>query len=348
MDRNLCKLLATTRRVGVSAVAGVFMSIIGAAMALGAETPVASAPLVEWYLIDLPPIQIATGDLRGKGYTDRIRWRLIAGLPHYRHRIKLANVQRIVADIKAKPNICNPAFLRTPEREQFMEFADPLHAQYSNGAIVLRQRMEGLARYITADGALAVDALLDAGSNSHLAVQSGRSYGTALDGLAEKARQANRLVVLTSARPAEAKLGLLEKGRVDVAFLYPIELELTLRNTGQKNLYEYLPVAGNGAYTLNYLACSKSPLGKQVIEEANAIVARERDGFFASAYREWLPASNLRMHADFHRSTFGRPLQPALSAKNEQLLDDAIAACLLDGGTWYRQKCEPGSEHGLD
>ncbi len=271
------QLFLAARRNGFAAVCGAALSMMAVAVAaaapLAADTAPASAtpapaPVIEWYLIDLPPIQIATGVLRGKGYTDRIRWRLIAGLPHYRHRIKLANVQRIVADIKAKPNICNPAFLRTPEREQFMEFGEATHAQFSNGAVVLKDRMDSLARYINADGALALDALLNAGNHS-LVVQSGRSYGTALDSLAEKAKQSNQLTVLTSARPVEAKLGLLEKGRVAAAFLYPIELELTLRHTGQKNLYEYLPVVGNGLYTLNYLACSKSPLGKRVIEEAN-------------------------------------------------------------------------------
>ena len=275
------QLFLAARRNGFAAVCGAALSMMAVAVAaaapLAADTAPASAtpapaPVIEWYLIDLPPIQIATGVLRGKGYTDRIRWRLIAGLPHYRHRIKLANVQRIVADIKAKPNICNPAFLRTPEREQFMEFGEATHAQFSNGAVVLKDRMDSLARYINADGALALDALLNAGNHS-LVVQSGRSYGTALDSLAEKAKQSNQLTVLTSARPVEAKLGLLEKGRVAAAFLYPIELELTLRHTGQKNLYEYLPVVGNGLYTLNYLACSKSPLGKRVIEEANNIMA---------------------------------------------------------------------------
>jgi uncharacterized protein (TIGR02285 family) len=306
----------------------------------------ANVPVIEWYLIDLPPVQIATGSLRGKGYTDRMRWRLIAGLSNYRHRLKVANVQRILADIKTKPNICNPAFLRTPEREQFMAYAEATHAQFSNGAVVLRQRLNSLERFITPDGSLRVDAMLESGGV--LATQSGRSYGAPLDALAEKARQANNLVVLSSTRPVEAKLGLLEKGRVDAAFLYPIELELTLRHTGQQNLYEFLPVVGNGVYTLNYLACSKSVLGKQVVEEANPIILRERDGFFASAYREWLPASNLKMHASLHQSAFGQPLSNAPLNKGDQLLDDAIASCLLEGGVWYKRSCESSPDKAAD
>lgn len=306
----------------------------------------ANASIIEWYLIDLPPVQIATGSLRGKGYTDRMRWRLIAGLPNYRHRLKIANVQRIIADIKTKPNICNPAFLRNPEREQFMEFGEATHAQFSNGAVVLRQRLNSLERFITPEGSLRLDSMLEGGGL--LAVQSGRSYGAPLDALAEKARQSGNLVVLSSSRPVEAKLGLLEKGRVDAAFLYPIELELTLRQTGQQNLYEFLPIAGNGAYTLNYLACSKSPLGRQVIEETRPVIARERDGFFAGAYREWLPGSNLKMHASFHQAAFGQPLGGAPLSKADQLLDDAIAACLLEGGVWYRRACEANVERSVD
>lgn len=328
-----------TRLIGLGRVIGTALaSVMAASLAHGAETV---APVIEWYLIDLPPVQIATGSLRGMGYTDRIRWRLIAGLSNYRHRLKRANVQRIVADIKTKPNICNTAFLRTPEREEFMEFSEPLHVQYSNGAVVLKQRRSSLERFITPEGELSVDAMIAAGSQ--FAVQSGRSYGAELDALAEKAGKVNHLVVLSSTRPVEAKLGLLEKGRVDAAFLYPIELELTLRHTDRQDIYEFLPVAGNGNYTLNYLACSKSLLGRQVILEANAIVARERDGFFAGAYREWLPAGNLGMHAGFHQSVFKQPIRNGAPSKSDQSQDDAIAACLLEGGTWHKGRCDSGT-----
>lgn len=322
------------------------LAVVGALAGNAGAAELGRPPLIEWYLIDLPPVQIATGNLRGKGYTDRMRWRLIAGLTNYRHHLKVANVQRIIADIKAKPNVCNPAFLRNPEREQFMEYGEATHAQFSNGVVVLRQRLNSLERFLAPEGSLRLEAMLDAGGL--LAVQSGRSYGAPLDHLAEKARQAGSLVVLSSARPVEAKLGLLEKGRVDAAFLYPIELELSLRDSGQQNLYEFLPVAGNGAHTLNYLACSKSALGKQVIEAANPIILREREGFFAAAYREWLPASNLKMHAAVHLGAFGQPLGHAAAGKADQSLDDAIAACLLDGGVWYRRACEPSLERGGD
>jgi uncharacterized protein (TIGR02285 family) len=298
----------------------------------------AEPPTIEWYMIDLPPIQILNGALRGKGYTDRIRWRLIAELPGYRHVLRIANVQRILADIKTKPNVCNPAFMRTPEREQFMIFSDALHAQFPNGAVVLKSRQDEFQRFIRPDGTLAVDALIEAG-NGTLAVQSGRSYGVVLDGLAEKARRNNRLVTLTSSHPVESKLELVKKGRVEAALLYPFELAVHLStNASELALYEFLPVEGNGTYTLNYLACSKSPLGEKIIAEANPIIAAERDGFFSATYREWLPESILKLHAAHHQSAFRAPLRNA--AQKADTLDESIAACLLEGGTWYRQGCE--------
>jgi uncharacterized protein (TIGR02285 family) len=324
--------------------AGLSALLVCGSVAAQADKPASpTAPVVEWYLIDLPPVQIASGSLRGKGYTDRMRWRLIAGLNNYRHRLKLANVQRILSDTKSKPNICNPAWLRTPERESYMAFSEPLHIQYANGAVVLKSRLHSYTSFINADGALAVDALL-ASTKGNLAVQAGRSYDAALDTLAEKAKQTNQLIVLTSARPLDAKLELLQKARADVAYLYPIELELATKHTGQSDMFEFLPVVGNGIFTRNYLGCSNSPLGRQVVADANTIIERERDGFFATAYREWLPASNQKMHAAAHQNAFGHPLRLTPEDKAAQRLDDRIAACLLDAGTWFRGQCEPSSQ----
>lgn len=294
---------------------------------------------IEWYMIDLPPIQILSGTLRGKGYTDLIRWRLIAELSNYRHELRIANVQRILADTKAKPNVCNTAWMFTPEREAFMIYAEALHAQLPNGAVILKQRRKELRRFIAPDGTLELDGLIERG-NGTVANQSGRSYGVVLDGLVEKARQNNHLVTLTSSHPVESKLGLLKKERVEAALLYPIELTFHLGSSAEEALYDFLPVEGNGTYTLNYLACSKSPLGAKVIEESNRVIAQERN-YFAVAYREWLPASLLKLHEAHHQSAFKTPLR--IEPLKATAVDDAIAACLLGGGAWYKQKCETGS-----
>lgn len=293
---------------------------------------------IEWYMIDLPPVQIQNGALRGKGYTDKIRWRLIAKLPEYRHVLRLANVQRILADIKSKPNVCNPAFMRTPEREQFMVFSTALHAQFPNGAAVLKSRRSELQPFVTSDGLLAVEKLIAEGKG-RIAVQSGRSYGVVLDGMVEKARQNNRLVTLTSSHPVESKLGLVQKARVEAALLYPFELTVHLNNNASElALYDFLPVEGNGTYTLNYLGCSRSPLGEKVIAEANQIIAAERDGYFSASYREWLPTSILPQHSRHHQVEFKSGLRNESAKPSDS--DDAIATCLLDGGTWYQQRCK--------
>lgn len=299
----------------------------------------ADVPTIEWYMIDLPPIQMASGPLRGKGYTDVIRWRLIDALPGYRHVLRIANVQRILADIKTKPNVCNPAFLRTPEREQFMVYADPLHAQFPNGAVIQRQRREEVQRFVTPEGSLAVDELIEQAQGT-VTVQSGRSYGVVLDGLIEKARTHNRVVTLTSNRPIESKLGMLQKRRAEVALMYPYELSYHLANTPDHDAYDFFPVEGNGTYTLNHLACSRSPLGERIIADANPVIAAERDGHFSAAYRAWIPESIHGLHAAHHLHAFGTQVQPQDLVISET--DQAIATCLMDGGTWYRKRCEAG------
>jgi hypothetical protein len=54
------------------------------------------------------------------------------------------------------------------------------------------------------------------------------------------------------------------------------------------------------------------------------------------------------MHASFHRSAFNRLLRSVPVTKSAQLLDDTIAACLLEGGTWYKKKCEKSPDRRGD
>lgn len=316
-----------------------FCAVFAALAGLTAPTAKAEMPpVIEWYLIDLPPIQNTTGELRGQGYTDLIRWRLIAELDGYRHVLRNSNVHRMLHDIKAKPNICNPAFLHTAEREQFMVYADPLHAQFPNGAAALKSSQESVLRdYLDSDGRLDLDALVD-DEVGVVAVQAGRSYGPGLDEIIARADQRNQLFVITANRPIETKFGLLAADRALVSLLYPYEYAYVLRNADTVSLYDFLPVKGNVPYTLNHLACSRSPLGVAVIEASNRIIAQERDGYFAAAYRRWLPESLLPLHEAHHLDAFGSPLQP--QRFEIQPGDEFIAECMLDGGAWYRGSCQ--------
>lgn len=333
---------AAMARAGLASFLAMALSVPGVQ---AASSEPAEPPTIEWYMIDLPPIQISSGALRGQGYTDVIRWRLIAGLPGYRHVLRMANVERILADIRTKSNVCNPAFLRTPEREQYMVYADPLHAQFPNGAVIVKSRREELAPFITTDGRLKITELVEAGKGT-IAVQSGRSYGVMLDGVLDKANKRQRVVTLTSGRPVAAKLGLVDKGRVEVALLYPYELAFHLASSRDLTQYEFLPIEGNGTYTLNYLACSRSTLGEKLVAEANRIIAAERDTYFSAAYRVWVPESILNLHARHHQEAFGVPLRPRPLKMPDE--DEAISTCLMDGGAWYAHKCEPGQQRHSD
>ena len=302
-------------------------------------------PTMEWYMIDLPPIQISSGALRGQGYADVIQWRLIAGLPGYRHVLRMANVQRILADIKNKPNVCNPAFLRTPERNHSVVYSDPLHAQFPNGAVIVKSRRAELAQFITPDGTLKISDMVASGKGT-IVVQSGRSYGAMLDGVLQTANEQQRVVTLTSGRPVTAKLGLLDKGRVEVALLYLYELAFLLTSSRELTQYEFLPVEGNSSYTLNHLACSASPLGEKLVAAANRIIATERDTYFSAAYRAWIPESALKLHAAHHQEAFGTPLR--VQALEIPAIDAAISSCLLGGGSWYGQQCVPAQGRAAD
>ena len=300
----------------------------------------ASSPqTIEWYMIDLPPIQNQTGVERGQGYTDWIRWRLVAGLDGYRHVLRLSNVHRMLHDLEIKPNICNTAFLRTEARERFMVYADPLHAQFPNGIAVQRMRLESdYAAYLDGNGAFEINALAQAGAGV-IAVQSGRSYGAEIDAAIAHARKDDRVfTITTNHRPMDAKFGLLRAGRVDVLPLYPYEFSYHLRGSTFADTIAFLPVEGNAVYTLNHLACSRSALGDEVIAASNPLIAEERDGYFAAAYRHWLPDSMRPLHARHHHHAFGSDLVD--QEFHPFPGDEFIAECMLTGGAWYNGACE--------
>ena len=310
------------------------LSLIALPRFAGASTP----QTIEWYMIDLPPIQNQTGEDRGAGYTDWMRWRLIAGLDGYRHVLRASNVHRMLHDIEAKPNVCNTAFLHTAERERFMVYADPLHTQLPNGVAVMRARLtDEYAHYLDIHGAFKLYEFADTAAGV-VAVQSGRRYGPEIDAAIARAEQDERtFVITTNERPMDAKFGLLRAGRVDVVPMYPFEKMYHLRDSPFADLVAFLPVAGPTVYTLNHMACSRSELGVAVIERANALIAEARDGYFAAAYRHWLPESMRALHASHHQQAFGVALSDQDFVPN--VGDQRIADCLLDGGAWFNGIC---------
>lgn len=297
------------------------------------------AQMIEWYLSDMAPAQIRTGELAGKGYGDKTNWRLIAAMPEYQHRIVVANVKRKMTDLKQKPNACACGMIRTPERAEYALFSESVGLALANSVVVPRRKERLIAPALDADGAVDLDKVLSAGLS--LAVRSGRAYGDFLDGFVSKARERRQLLVMPEAlKTGESTLGMLNAGRADFSLLFPIELEFAMRNEKFDGRFTSYPVAGASPFTVYGVACAKSPIGEKIIAAINPVIQKNRDNYYAFIYRSWLPPSSVALYEKLHQETFNQAIQPVKDLDEIEKVVGAIADCLQAGAVWHQGQCD--------
>ncbi|MBF0334486.1 MAG: TIGR02285 family protein [Alphaproteobacteria bacterium] len=261
-----------------------------AAMLVSGTAHAEEKPRVLWFRADHPPISILSGPDQDKGAGDlrgQIFWRR---MPDYDHRWVNAPALRIIEQLRALPNACAPTLMRTPEREAFLHFSDPVTTLLPNGLITTRRGLERFAQFRRDDGAIWLDKALAGGAR--VAVHPGRSYGAAID--AVLAGRANTPAVVPNAH-SDTLLASLRKlttrDDFDGVVGYAIELSYLTRTQGlDGGDLVYLAIAeapplGNAAF-----ACAKGEVGERVIARVNALlndpqVQRE----VTDSYRDWLP-----------------------------------------------------------
>lgn len=248
-----------------------------------------------WMVSNFPPVTIVEGTLAGQGYVDRWMALIEERLPQHQYQRLTATAQRTVVEMQARPNVCSPAFLRTPEREAQFVFSRPYLALLPNGMVTTRDKLDSLKPFLDPSGQLRLDALLAAGQ-FRVASLTARSYGPAID--QALAAHENAVVQLRMVKTFSTSLKAMASQRADFdGYLgYAIEFEYQRRladvDTG---LFAFLPIAGQPRFTSAHVACSRSAAGEAFIRQVDRLIAepalREQA---ASLYRAWLPQSVAR------------------------------------------------------
>ncbi len=254
---------------------------------------------IYWYGGDFPPYSIVAGPKQGQGIADQRKDLLVEYLPEFRHETIHATTARILQEIKIKPNACNVAYLKTPEREAIMEFsATPIQWILPNGIITSRNRLPVLKRFINDRGELKLDAFLNTGQY-RLGIIAGRSFGTGIDAVLKKYKDKNLLVTVPSRdHSASRLLKLLNQSEYEAIVGYAIELNYIIRELGlNAGDFVFLPVAEEPSLIPTYVVCSKSDVGKHVIATVNrAITDTKTKQRVETSYRTWLAGENLALY----------------------------------------------------
>lgn len=283
---------------------------------IAALTPAAQAapaptepPTVRWLITDFPPQFILTGPNQGQGLAEiaqQIAERRLTAYKHIQETVP-ANYPRIERELKTHDNACFGAFLKTPERERTFAFSKAYRVMLPIQLFVPADREQPA----THDGKVDLQALLRDG-DFRLGVMGGRKYGPGIDStLDQHPRDAS-----VYRRLAQDQLdGLLRmmatKGRqIDGVLAYPNELEQRLALSGKTApAMRRYAIAGTPNYLEGYIACSQSPLGRQVVQGIDRILGEIRPAVSA-AYAAQLQGDDRERYQMLVKKVFGAPETP--------------------------------------
>jgi len=259
---------------------------------------------IKWFHANFPPAFILTGNEKGTGYCDKMEKDVSDYLTEYKHQFEESNYKRIVKSLQDGINICCASIYKTPEREKFSAYSEPLFIGLSNGIIIPEEKVSLYEKYITPEKSLDLQSLLSQEKNIKIGVITGRNYGDSL----ENAITAFRKTKTIDERSGNDSMGLLNKllkKRVDMVLALPMEISYAARQIGIKqNALTFFPIKGGDLFTTAYMACPGNKWGKEVIEKINFIIKQKRP-VFAKYYRDWLDESGAETYEKLVKQVFG-------------------------------------------
>ena len=183
-----------------------------------------AAPELIWYATNYPPAYITSGTLKGQGFADTRDLFITRTLEDYRLTPSVANTARLFEEMKRRDNACSGALIRTPEREKFLVFSDPVAELVPAGLITLTQRKSELTPYLNAHGELRLDELVQSGKFK-LGVAAERSYGVLIDTRLQPGRSTETVLpFFASDLFISGLLKVKYEKSIDAVMGYPIEL----------------------------------------------------------------------------------------------------------------------------
>lgn len=239
---------------------------------------------VVWMTANLPPIFVETGKLVHQGWGDLQTDYLIKHLPQFAHILRSGPTARIFHDMHTEDGVCAVAALRTLEREDFALFSE---RSFEGGGfkLVVRHSQRPLLDPAL-NGRGEVDLTKLAAIPQFVGGYiGGRVYNAAIMEFVTGPNHASGLERLVD----DGQLfGLLHGGRLDYGFaLAQTALWYQEQISAPLDL-DYLAIHGGTSTGGSYVACSKGPVGRSVIDAVNKLLRQDENwAEFVEPGRRW-------------------------------------------------------------
>lgn len=261
-------------------------------------------PTVRWLITDFPPQYILSGPNQGQGLAEIAQQIAERRLTAYRHVQETvpANYPRIERELKTHDNACFAAFLKTPERERAFAFSGSYRVMLPIQLFVPADREQPS----THDGKVDLQALLQDGS-FRLGVMGGRKYGPGIDSTLDQHPHDASVYRRLAQDQLDGLLRMMatEGRQIDGVLAYPNELEQRHELSGKTPpaMHRYA-IAGAPDYLEGYIACSQSPVGRQVVQGVNRLLGEIRPAVSA-AYAAQLEGEDRERYQALVKKVFG-------------------------------------------
>jgi len=247
---------------------------------------------------DLPPQFILDGELAGQGWADRQMHDLFPLLPGLDHRLVQGSLSRIWYEMAHRDGICFDGAARNAEREEIALFSRRPIIAPTYRIIVRAADLTRFRAFLDPGGAIDLDRLAGEGGLTG-GYTTSRAYFPAINRFIESEQ---RRVRLETAMSPSQLFNLLHGKRLDFIISSPVETPYYKARFHLPDEFASLPVKNGPPSIRGYIACSKGPLGRSVIETIDALLA---DDSHWSAYLE--PLRRWFEPADFAAALAARP-----------------------------------------
>lgn len=240
---------------------------------------------IKWLEMDAPPYHIQTGDMKNHGIVDQVTQLLQQSLPQYLHSEKLMNLPRIVQVMRVGQEVCHASLYKTPQRETVAYFSKVPSTMFPPVGLTIRRDNYGLFNEQP------LVSLADVLSRSDVigGISKGRSYGESLDTVLKRFERTARLEIRSGDDIYHGLFRMLLYGRVDYVLGSPLESGFVQQSLASEKKVLNLRLEERNTYDFGFVACSKTPWGKRMIQEINEVLIKIRPTQqYQSYFTKWL------------------------------------------------------------
>ena len=256
-----------------------------------------------WMEAVLPPFFIQSGPNQEQGYGDIITHILQKQLSAYSHEEINTNITRHFYMFKQGDHVCSVGLYKTPEREKFMYFSMPSFITLPPVIIIKKENIRKFSNKTT----VSLDAVLG-NTSLMIGLAKDRSYGNTLDEVLKKYQGQANLVEFTGQELSLNLFKMLMLGRLDGLIGLPEEALYQAEQMGIRDQFITLTLSENlSNYDgwMSNVACSKTPWGKQVIEDVNKVLLEQRPTQqYRAAYERWLDPNSIAEYRKAYSEVF--------------------------------------------